>query len=251
MNVATTGVPYAIQDTDTILYDGSPRYVLRVRDLEVTEKPREKLLAGGPGSLSLAELVAVIWNVGSRKEDVLQMAGRVIHEYGTRAIGNETNPVRLSEALDIPLNKACQLIACLEIGRRQYATRSGRAVCIRTAQQAYVYIAPMADSAKEQLRGLYLNSRYELIHDEVISVGSLTANIVHPREVFQPAIAHAAAAIIIAHNHPSGTLTPTQADLDITAQLRAAGAVLGIELLDHLIVTQQNYYSILEDHRAP
>jgi DNA repair protein RadC len=97
----------------------------------------------------------------------------------------------------------------------------------------------------------YLNSRYELIHDEVISVGSLTANIVHPREVFQPAIAHAAAAIIIAHNHPSGTLAPTQADLDITAQLRAAGAVLGIELLDHLIVTQQNYYSILEDHRAP
>ena len=98
---------------------------------------------------------------------------------------------------------------------------------------------------KEQLRGLYLNSRYQVIHEEVISVGSLTSNIVHPREVFQPAIEHGAVAVIIAHNHPSGSLEPTMADHEVTDRLLTAGKLLGIDVLDHLIITDENYVSIL------
>jgi DNA repair protein RadC len=104
----------------------------------------------------------------------------------------------------------------------------------------------MGTSRKEQLRGLYLNSRYQLIHDEVISIGSLTSNIVHPREVFQPAIERGAVALIIAHNHPSGVLEPTTADINVTEQLISAGKVLGIELLDHLIIAKSKYISIME-----
>jgi DNA repair protein RadC len=104
----------------------------------------------------------------------------------------------------------------------------------------------MGSGTKEQLRGLYLNSRYQLVHDEVISIGSLTSNIVHPREVFQPAIEHSAVALIIAHNHPSNVLEPTEADIAITEQLISAGKVLGIDLLDHLVITKSKYISIME-----
>jgi len=99
---------------------------------------------------------------------------------------------------------------------------------------------------KEQLRGLYLNSRYQVIYEEVISLGSLTANIVHPREVFHPALEYGAVAIVIAHNHHSGVVDPTEADIHATSQLVTAGKVLGIELLDHLIITHDTFISLIK-----
>jgi DNA repair protein RadC len=247
MNSQTLNKTYQFTDQDRLETDGSPRYVMRVRDLELPDKPREKLLAAGPSGLTMAELVAILWGVGTKKEEVLTMARRLFKEYGEQTIRNETNPSRLAEVLDIPVGKACQIIACLELGRRFYATSSyGQPCYIRTTQQAYHYLADIVKSPKEQLRGLYLNSRYQVIHDEVISVGSLTANIVHPREVFRPAIEHGAVAVIIAHNHPSGSLEPTSADLEITEQLRAAGEIMGIQLLDHLVIGETSYKSIVE-----
>lgn len=223
------------------------RYVLRVRDMASSDKPREKLVAHGPSALDMAELVAVLWGVGTRKEDVLEMSRRALKEYGERAILHETDPVRLAEALDIPHNKAHQLVASLELGRRFFDKRGDKPVYVRTARQAYDYLHDMGSLKKEQLRGLYLNSRYQLVHEETISIGSLTTNIVHPREVFQPAIERGAVAVIIAHNHPSGDLEPTMADREVTTQLRAGGSLLGIELLDHLIVTRGTYKSLVED----
>lgn len=245
------GTAYALNDTESLHADVSSRYILRVRDMADADKPRERLLAGGPHSLHMAELVAIVWGTGTRREDVMAMSRRLLREYGERAILHETDPNRLAAALDIPVGKACQVVACLELGRRFYAKDSrGNPVYVRTAQQAYRYFLPIAHAQKEQLRGLYLSSRYEVIHDEVISVGSLTASIIHPREVFQPAVSHGAAAVIIAHNHPSGDCTPTEADHTITVRLREAGELLGIELLDHLIVTPNTYHSIVEEDLA-
>jgi DNA repair protein RadC len=215
--------------------------------MPLPERPREKMLAAGPQALSIAELVAVLWGVGTKREEVLVMAKRTLREYGEKAVGNELSPERLAEAADIPLQKACQLVAGFELGRRYYAHSNGRPTQVRNMDQAFNYLRDIGASNKEQLRGLYLNSRYQVIHDEVISVGSLTANIVHPREVFQPAVEHSAAAVIIAHNHPSGVLEPTAADLEVTAQLRAAGELLGVPLLDHLIISSTDYISILEE----
>lgn len=234
---------YLLEDHDTILGDG---YVLRLRDLPDEERPREKLLSAGPQNLSLAELVAILWGVGTRKEDVLAMAKRTLREYGEKAVANEQNPRHLAEAAGIPLTKACQVIVGFELGRRFYGKSSGRPVQVRNLNQAYQYLQDMGNSSKEQLRGLYLNSRYQVVHDEVISVGTLTSNIVHPREVFQPAIMHSAIAVIVAHNHPSDVLKPTAADIRVTRQLCAAGEVLGINLLDHLIIGSTECISIME-----
>lgn len=236
---------YELVDHDKILSDDT-RYILRVRDMNIEDKPREKLAKYGPSALSMAELVAVLWGVGTRKEEVMAMAHRALKEYGERAILYESDPVKLAEALQIPQNKAQQLLAGLEIGRRYFDKQGERPRFVRTARQAYDYLLDMGALQKEQLRGLYLNSRYQLVHEETISVGSMTANIVHPREVFQPAIERGAVAVIIAHNHPSGDIAPTAADVEVTTQLRAGGALLGIELLDHLIITRDTYKSLLE-----
>lgn len=236
---------YEIEDHGVILAERDFSYVLRIRDMEPSQKPREKLLKSGPAGLSMAELVAILLGVGTRREEVLAMARRILKEYGERAIMHEKNPARLAGALGIPLAKACQLVASLEIGRRFYEQRAGKPVVVRTARQAYGHLMGMAHLQKEHLRALYLNSRYQVIHEEVVSIGSLTANIVHPREVFQPAIEYGAAAVIIAHNHPSGSSEPTSADLEVTAQLFRGGQLLGIELLDHIIITQDVYLSII------
>lgn len=237
---------YALEDRDLIFSEPGAGYVLRVKDMPDDERPRERLLELGPSSLSVAELVAILWGVGNRKEDVLAMAKRTLKEYGEKAIGNELNAQRLAETTDIPVTKATQVVAAFELGRRFYATQAGRPVQVRNAKQAYQYVRDMGISQKEQLRGLYLNSRYQVIHDEVISIGSLTSNIVHPREVFRPALERGAVAIILAHNHPSGRLEPTLADIQITEQLLTAGDLLGIELLDHLIITTTQHASILD-----
>ncbi len=240
---------YRLEDHDVIWgeADGhAGQYVLRVRDLPDDERPREKLLSVGPQNLSLAELVAILWGVGTRKEDVLAMAKRTLREYGEKAVANESNPRRLAEAAGIPLGKACQLVVSFELGRRFYANRAGRPVQVRNLHQAFAYLHDMGSSSKEQLRGLYLNSRHQVIHDEVISVGTLTSNLVHPREVFQPAVIHNAIAVIVAHNHPSDVLKPTAADIRVTKQLQEAGEVLGISLLDHLIIGSSECISIME-----
>ncbi len=235
------------QDLTTSHYKSRDhRYILKVRDLPLEEKPREKLNMLGPSSLSVAELVAVLLGVGTRKEEVMSMAERILKEYGEKAIVNEKSPKKLSEVVDIPIGKAAQIIAALEIGRRFFSEKYGKPAFVKTSAQAYEYLKPIGSLKKEQLRALYLNSRYQIIHDEVISVGSLTANIVHPREVFQPAVENGAAAIIIAHNHPSGSLEPTTEDISVTSQLVDGGRILGIEVLDHLVITAKNYSSILK-----
>lgn len=234
------------QDVTTSHYQRrGHRYILKIRDLPVDEKPREKLNMLGPGALTVSELVAILLGVGTKKEEVMSMAERILKEYGERAIINEKSPKKLAEVVDIPIGKAAQIIAALEIGRRFFSEKYGRPAFIKTSAQAYQYLKPIGSLKKEQLRALYLNSRYQIIHDEVISVGSLTANIVHPREVFQPAVEHGAVAVIIAHNHPSGSLDPSAEDISVTNQLVDGGKILGIELLDHLIINTKSYSSII------
>jgi DNA repair protein RadC len=249
MNTLTAETPYQLRDTDIIFGEADTQYTLRVRDMEPDKKPREKLISQGPSNLSHAELMAILLVVGTVKEEVMAMSSRILREYGERAIVNERDPVRMAESLQIPVSKACQIIACFELGRRSFQNRAGKPIFVRTSKQAFVYLRNMGELQKEQLRGLYLNSRYEVIHEEIISIGSLTANIVHPREVFQPALEYGAVAVIVAHNHPSGVLDLTQDDMYATNQLLAAGKVLGIDLLDHLIIADDEYVSLIEPEK--
>jgi DNA repair protein RadC len=236
---------YAQRESDLFLDGGDRQYVLKLRDLPSEEKPREKLVKYGPASLSLTELMAIILNVGTKREEVLAMSRRLLKEYGDSAIVNQKDPKKIQAMLDIPLGKACQVVACFEIGRRFFKTNDGRKpVIIRTASQVYEYLKDMRALPKEHLRGLYLDSHYQLIHDEVISIGSLTSNIIHPREVFRPALEYSASAVILAHNHPSGVSKPSEADISITNQIIEAGKILGIGLLDHVVITKNKFESV-------
>lgn len=234
---------YKITDHDLII-SADKKYVLRIKDLSDKDKPREKLVNNGPADLSSAELLAIILNTGNKKEGVMELSSRLLKEYGEKAIISQTDANKLSKELNVPIVKACQIIACFELGRRFFQKKPHSSVTIRSAKQAYEHLKEMGALSKENFRGLYLNSRYQLIHDEVISVGSLTSSLVHPREVFKPALEYGAAAVIIAHNHPSGSLKITPADQEVSLKLAEAGRILGIDVLDHLIIAKNKFISI-------
>lgn len=220
------------------------QYVLAVRDLPPDDRPRERLCAQGPAALSMSELLAVVLGRGTRKEEVLAMTSRITKEYGERNILSQKNPAALATDLDIPLGKAMQIVAVGELGRRVYLRNESGATLIRTAEDVFNYVADMRTLTKEHLRGIYLNTHYKVIHSEMISIGTVDASIIHPREVFKPALEYSAAAVILVHNHPSGELTPSEADVAITKQLVEAGKMLGVGLIDHVIVTKDAYKSI-------
>ncbi len=221
------------------------RYHIRVKDLAKEEKPREKLMAHGAAALSAAELLAVVLGTGSGGEDVLQMSSRVLKDYGSRAVAQETRPQHLMDSLGIPRVKACQLVACFELGRRFAQPDAGVYPAIRSPEDVYDYVRDdMRGLRKEQFRGLYLNTRNKLVHDEVITVGTATANLVHPREVFQPALEHLAAAIIVVHNHPSGDPSASEDDISITRRLAEVARVMDIDFLDHVIVGKKGFVSL-------
>lgn len=237
-------------ESDLFLDVSDKKYVLRVRDLEEENKPREKMMQSGPDVLSLPELLAVVLNVGTKKEEVMQMTSRILKEYGDKNIANQTNPQILAKDLDIPIGKACQIVATFALGKRFFKSNNVGSVTLRSAKDAFEYLKDMRDLPKEHLRGLYLNSRYQLVHDEVISIGSLTSNVVHPREVFKPALDYSAVAVILAHNHPSGSPKPSTADIEVTAQLVKAGKILGVEVLDHIIIAKNKFSSVPSDYNV-
>ncbi len=240
--------PYLIKDNDLIL-DGiqdskNKKYVLKIRDLPNDDKPREKLQKTEPSNLSVNELLAIILNTGTKKEGVLEMVHRISREYGDKSLSNQKNPAKLAEDVNIPIGKASQIIAAFELGRRFYDKKENGLAVLRNAKDVYEYLADMRNLPKEHLRGIYLNSHHKVIHDEVISIGTINSNLIHPREVFRPAIEHSAVAIILAHNHPSGIVEPSKEDIEITEKIIATGKVVGIDLIDHVIIGKDKFESI-------
>jgi DNA repair protein RadC len=235
---------YAMRSHLFVLDNPTRQYILRVRDLPAEEKPREKLLAGGPGALTTPELLAVVLSTGTKKEDVLNMASRIIKDYGEKSVMRQTDAALLAADLDIPLGKAMQIVASAELGRRFFAKNNASAPVLRTAKDVFDYVGDMRHLPKEHLRGIYLNAHYKVIHDEIISIGTIDANIVHPREVFRPAVEYAASGVILVHNHPSGIADASEPDLEVTRQLVNAGSLLGIDLIDHIIVTANGFRNI-------
>jgi DNA repair protein RadC len=208
------------------------------------EKPREKMMKYGPGVLKSSELLAIILGVGTVKEDVLAMSRRLLKEYG-ETIASQKDPKKVGKLLDLPVTKACQLVACFELGRRFFKLPDAKSpVTLRTASHVFVYLKDMRELPKEHLRGLYLDAHYRLVHDELISVGTVTSNVIHPSEVFRPALEWSASAVILAHNHPSGIAKPSAADVEITKRIIAAGQLLGVPVLDHVVITKTKYESV-------
>ena len=219
----------------------------KISELSPEKRPRERLFKNGPSALTDVELLAIVLNTGIRKkehkEDVLELSNRILKEYGSLSIVNEKNVKKLMDRLEIPKVKACQIVACFELGRR-FFSEDQEEIFIREPNDVYKYLKNQTENLKkEQLIGLYLDSRNKLIYEEIISLGTLTTNLIHPREVFKPAIEKSAAAIILVHNHPSGDPTPSEDDIKITQQLIEASNLINIEILDHIIIGKGKYIS--------
>ena len=215
-----------------------------VKDKFESERPRERLLTSGPGVLTDSDLVAVLFGAGGPGEGVSKLAARVAEAIPLRRLQR----VPVEEILQIrglgPA-RAAQLLAAAELGRRLWPDGESASL-VRGPETVFDLTRDIRATNREHFVGFYLNSRNQVLRREVISIGSLNASIVHPREVYQPAIAVSAAGLILAHNHPSGDPTPSEEDLAITRRLVDAGRLLGIEVLDHVIVTREAYASFRE-----
>ena len=218
---------------------------LTVLQLPVSERPRERLTRLGAESLSEQELLACLLGRGIADESVLVTAQRLLAAFGSLRGLAEASVEQLSAIHGIGPAKASQLKAAVEIARRVAPGPPGRRPLIETMEAAAALLRPqLLDKPKEHVVALLLDNRHRLIRIAPIAVGSLSASLVHPRELFKEAIAASAAAVIVAHNHPSGDPDPSAHDLELTRRLTAAGELLGIEVLDHLIIAAQGVVSI-------
>ena len=204
-------------------------------------RPREKLQARGAAALSDYELLMAIIGSGSAHADVTKIARDV-----RKILGEKGSNLAYEDLLKIKglgAAKAAQLMASFELWRRQFEV-SERPI-IDSPEKAAEQFADIRDKKQEYFVCLTLDGANRLIAKRVISIGTLTASLVHPREVFAEAITDRAASIVVAHNHPSGNLEPSIADKEVTERLRQAGEILGIDLLDHILITEKSNATIL------
>lgn len=207
--------------------------------------PREKLEAKGPENLKEYELLAILLRTGVPKKNVLEVSRSLLKQYPLEKL-LELKLDTLRSIKGVGSAKASTLIAAFELSKRALQKGLGVFHTILKAQDALPLVSHIKNSKKEHFIAIYLNSRKQVIHQETISIGSLDSSLVHPREVFQPAIQVCAAAALFVHNHPSGDVSPSSEDLLITKRLCHAGQLLGIEVLDHIIIAKENYLSLRE-----
>ncbi len=216
---------------------------MKIKDLPKIDRPREKLEKYGPERLSDSELLAILLRTGSEGINVVELSGKILRKFSGVGLA-KASVKELKNTFGLGSAKACEIVACYELGRRHL--RDKQSVLLLSPKDVWDELKDIRDHKKEHFVIFFLDSRNQEIKREIVSVGSLNANLVHPREVFEPAVRHLAAQVIIAHNHPSGDTNPSEEDLVITKRLVGAGKILGIEVVDHIIVTVKNFLSLKE-----
>ena len=218
-----------------------------IKELPLEERPRERLLKFGASALSNAELLAILIRTGTKSESALGLAYRLLaHEQGLRFLTN-TTVEELGAIHGIGIAKAAQLKAAVEVGKRIALTQEGQDNFVKEpGAAAALLMEDMRSLKKEHMKAILLNTKCSVISIEEISIGSLNSSLVHPREVFIPAIKKSSASIILAHNHPSGDPTPSSDDIHVTKRIFEAGKLIGIELVDHIIIGDGKYISLKE-----
>ena len=220
---------------------------MRVDSLPEEERPRERLLKGGAEGLSAQELLAILLGSGTQRMPVLNLAHSLLEQFGSLKKLSDATVEELMQVDGIGEAKAIQLKACFALGLRAYGAVINPKDKIRQPNEAYALIKDKMESAKQELLMVILQDvKSQLIHTQIVTMGTLNRTLVHPREVFYPAIRHKAASMIIAHNHPSGDPTPSKEDYAITDNLVEAGKMIGIPIVDHIVVGAQQYFSFRE-----
>ncbi|MBI2546603.1 DNA repair protein RadC [Candidatus Woesearchaeota archaeon] len=220
----------------------------RIKDLPVSERPRQRLLRYGAQSLSNTELLALLLRIGERnyKETALNLANKVLNKNGVDKL-SRLSAHELMKMHGIGAANACLLAACFELGRRSLAEKNGNKVYLNHAKDIADMLMPtMSMLEQEHFKGIFLDTRNRLLRDATIFIGSLNASLVHPREVFKLAIAESAASIILCHNHPSGDPAPSVNDIKLTKKMVQIGELMGIEIADHIVIGKNKYVSMKE-----
>jgi DNA repair protein RadC len=218
----------------------------------VRDRPRERLASLGPEALSDAELLALLLRTGGRGADALAVARDLLDRCGglqglAAASGRE-----LGAARGVGPAKSATLRASLELGRRLAARRLAPGDRIRGPADVFHHFHPRLRHVRhERFLAILLDGRHRVLGQEVVSQGTLTASLVHPREVFRPALRESAAALILVHNHPSGDPSPSREDREVTERLIRAGEILGVRVLDHVIVAERGYTSLCPEGASP
>ena len=216
---------------------------MKLKEVPKIDRPREKLIKYGPEKLSNSELLAILLGTGVKGVNVVELSNKILKKFSSEGLAT-ANYAELKNTFGLGPAKACEITACFELGRR--LLKGKKFALLLSPQEVWQELRDLRDLKKEHFVVFYLDTRNQEIKRDVISFGTLNANLVHPREVFEPAILHSAAQIIVAHNHPSDNPEPSEEDVDITKRLVEAGKILGIEVLDHVVVTKSGFSSLKE-----
>ena len=220
-----------------------------VRDLPEEERPREKLIRQGAASLSDTELLAILLRTGTSSVSVLHLAEEVLAKYLDKGLVSIMNisPQEIASVHGVGLAKAATIVAAVELGRRLSTRAAQKLEKIEGPEDVARYALPLLRyEQKEHFLVMLLDVRNRVLAMPTVSIGSLTASVAHPREIFREAIRYSAANMILIHNHPSGDSTPSREDIRITKQMMKAGEIMGIPVLDHVIIAGDGFLSLKE-----
>ena len=217
----------------------------RIKDLPKIERPREKLISNGTQNLKDEELLAILLRTGREGKNVLELAKQILRKYSKKRL-LKMKYEDLIKIKGINSAKACTILAAIELVKRALEKGEETLPIIQSTKDVIAQAVYMRDKTREHLMTIYLNARNEMLYKKPMFIGTLNANLVHPREIFQEALKQNAASVILVHNHPSGDPEPSQDDLEITKRIQEAGKIMGIEVLDHIIITKTKVFSFKE-----
>ena len=222
-----------------------------VREMPMTERPRERLIESGASSLSNEELLAILLRTGRKDLSVLELAKNVLYHLESLEDLKRITVLELLQINGIKIAKATTVVAAIELGKRLSNLQKIEKVSVKSAFDVYhLLYQDLTHLEQEHFICLYLNTKSELIKKETIYIGTINQTLIHPREIFKHAIKLSAAAIIFAHNHPSGDSTPSKADFQATASLMGSSAIMGIDVIDHIVIGNHEYYSLKDQKKT-
>ena len=218
---------------------------MKIKDLAKIERPREKLIAKGSKNLKDEELLAILLGTGTKGKNVIEVAKQILTKYPKRRLLRMSYD-DLAKIKGVGPAKACTILAAIELTKRVLNIQEETLPIIESVKDVMAQAVYMREKTREHLMAIYLNARNEMVFKKPMFIGTLNANLVHPREIFNEALRQNAASVILVHNHPSGDSEPSEDDLLVTKRIIEAGKVMGIDVLDHIIITKTHVFSFKE-----
>jgi len=219
---------------------------MKLKSLPKIERPREKLISNGTQNLKDDELLAILLRTGREGKNVLEVAKQILRKYSKKRLF-KMKYEDLSKIKGIGPAKACIILASQELVKRALKIQDSGLPIVQSINDVILQVGYIREKTREHFVAIYLNARNELLFRKHIFIGTLNASLVHPREIFSEALRHNAASVILVHNHPSGDPEPSEDDLEITKRISEAGKIMGIDVLDHVIITKNKIFSFKEN----